>query len=49
MLCIFLPNAIIYEIHASLINKSSCVQHRCGAAWAVFSKLWMKTSGETLI
>ena len=49
MLCIFLPNAIIYENLASLINESSCVQHRYGVAWAVFSKLWMKTSGETLI
>jgi len=49
MLCILLPNAIVYEILAGLINKSCSVQHRCGAAWAVFSKLWMKTSGEILI
>ena len=49
MLCILLTNAINYEILPSLINKSSCVQHRCGAAWAVFSKLWMKTSGEALV
>jgi len=49
MLCILQTNAIIYEILASLINKLSCVQRGCFAAWAVFSKLWMKTSGETLI